>query len=94
MQQFFRDYLLICKCKRCRDPTELGSYMSALKCPKCDVEAVHQQHKQPSATSFVAGAVIEEQSKGLAGGCIMPKNPLDFNSTWSCPVHCQIEVSQ
>lgn len=36
-----RDYLkeskyFDCKCKRCSDPTELGSHMSTLKCMKCD----------------------------------------------------------
>ena len=27
--------MLQCGCKRCADPTELGTYSSALKCPKC-----------------------------------------------------------
>ena len=25
----------ICKCRRCVDPTELGTFLSAIKCPKC-----------------------------------------------------------
>ena len=25
----------ICKCQRCVDPTELGTFISAIKCPKC-----------------------------------------------------------
>ncbi|CAK1555747.1 unnamed protein product [Leptosia nina] len=36
-----REYLLEskffnCECKRCADPTELGTHMSTLKCSKCD----------------------------------------------------------
>jgi len=27
--------MFICKCKRCLDPTELGTYLSALKCQQC-----------------------------------------------------------
>lgn len=27
--------LFICKCERCIDPTELGTYLSALKCQNC-----------------------------------------------------------
>jgi hypothetical protein len=35
-----RNFLLngkyfVCKCKRCEDPTELGTYLSAIKCLKC-----------------------------------------------------------
>ena len=26
------------------------------------------------------------------GGCIVPNNPLDFNSIWSCTVHRQVQV--
>ena len=27
-----------CSCVRCRDPTELGSLVSSLRCGKCQVE--------------------------------------------------------
>jgi hypothetical protein len=27
--------MFICKCARCVDPTELGTFLSALKCPQC-----------------------------------------------------------
>ncbi|KAG8238075.1 hypothetical protein J437_LFUL017916 [Ladona fulva] len=29
-----------CACRRCSDPTELGTYMSALKCPLCEKDGV------------------------------------------------------
>ncbi|KAF5291492.1 hypothetical protein FQR65_LT01804 [Abscondita terminalis] len=37
-----RDHLMdnkffACKCSRCVDPTELGTYTSALRCPKCQI---------------------------------------------------------
>lgn len=25
-----------CQCRRCKDPTELGTYLGALRCPKCE----------------------------------------------------------
>lgn len=27
--------MFVCKCRRCMDPTELGSFVGALKCPSC-----------------------------------------------------------
>lgn len=29
-----------CSCRRCRDPTELGTYMSSLKCAQCKLGVV------------------------------------------------------
>ena len=34
----FRNRLESCNCERCRDPTEFGSYLSAMKCPKCPAD--------------------------------------------------------
>ena len=32
--------LFLCRCDRCMDPTELGSGLSTLKCPKCKADSV------------------------------------------------------
>ena len=32
--------LFWCLCERCRDPTEFGSHLSTLKCPKCKQDSV------------------------------------------------------
>ena len=34
----FRNRLESCNCVRCQDPTEFGSYLSAMKCPKCPTD--------------------------------------------------------
>lgn len=68
--RLYRDHLLLCRCSRCSDPTELGSNLSALGCPKC------------------GGG-----GGGAGGGAILPQNPLDFNSVWSCRVHRGIRMS-
>ena len=83
-----RDHLIICKCKRCEDPTELGSYMSALKCTKCDTPEPGEIYSNTAPQEGVAKCNAIKEKKG----CILPKNPLDFNSAWSCTVHRQIEV--
>eukprot|EP00096_Caligus_rogercresseyi_P012657 TRINITY_DN5373_c0_g1_i1.p1 TRINITY_DN5373_c0_g1~~TRINITY_DN5373_c0_g1_i1.p1 ORF type:complete len:578 (-),score=111.95 TRINITY_DN5373_c0_g1_i1:77-1810(-) len=44
-----------CKCDRCRDPTENGSYVSATRCLKC-----------------------------TGDGTVLPRNPLDPKSEWTC----------
>ena len=80
--------MIICKCKRCEDPTELGSYMSALKCPKCDNTEEFEQHSIMQSTEIRSGEITKKKK-----GCIVPKNPLDFNSVWSCTVHRQIKVT-
>lgn len=43
-----------CYCRRCSDPTELNTFVSALLCPKCKT------------------------------GCVLPNDPLNFDSSWSC----------
>ena len=84
----YRDHLIICKCKRCEDPTELGSYMSALRCQKCDsTEECDLQQIQISQDVVSGNSEMHKISR-----CILPQNPLDFNSSWSCAVHRQIEV--
>jgi hypothetical protein len=35
-QQFLKWYRIGCRCNRCKDPTECGTNMSAVKCKKCD----------------------------------------------------------
>ncbi len=34
-KKLYRSKFFHCNCSRCQDPTELGTYMGALKCPKC-----------------------------------------------------------
>ena len=34
----YRHRLEMCSCTRCKDPTEFGSYLSALICEKCNVK--------------------------------------------------------
>ncbi|XP_030757180.1 SET domain-containing protein SmydA-8-like isoform X2 [Sitophilus oryzae] len=35
-EQLLENKFFECRCKRCSDPTELGTYVGALHCPKCD----------------------------------------------------------
>ena len=84
----FRDHLIICKCRRCEDPSELGSYMSALKCPKCDDTEGQETNRNP----FAQELKLLSNSTTNKSGWILPKSPLDFNSTWSCSIHRGIQV--
>ena len=36
---FSRNRLEACECRRCQDPAEFGSFLSALKCPKCPINS-------------------------------------------------------
>ncbi|KAF2369131.1 Zinc finger MYND-type [Trinorchestia longiramus] len=57
-----RDHLLqtrffSCSCRRCSDPTELGSYFSSLRCPKCpQQEPVLPTQPLVSAASWACSA--------------------------------------
>ena len=84
----FRDHLIICKCRRCEDPSELGSYMSALKCPKCDDHEEHDTNRNPFAKELRRANNATTDNHGW----ILPKSPLDFNSSWTCSIHRSIEV--
>ena len=35
-RKLMKNWYFQCSCERCRDPTELGSHLSSLVCPKCD----------------------------------------------------------
>eukprot|EP00094_Tigriopus_californicus_P009904 TCALIF_09550-PA protein Name:"Similar to msta Protein msta, isoform B (Drosophila melanogaster)" AED:0.04 eAED:0.05 QI:0/1/0/1/1/1/2/0/547 len=39
--KLYRDHLIECSCRRCRDPRELGTYLSALICQRCSIPATH-----------------------------------------------------
>jgi len=43
-----------CTCRRCKDPTEFGTYLDAIRCQIC------------------------------SGGHLLPQDPLDSQSQWSC----------
>lgn len=57
-----------CKCKRCSDPTELGTYLSALRCLGVQV--------QSDGNLEANGAVC--------GGIQLPIDPLDEKADWRC----------
>jgi hypothetical protein len=62
--------------------------MSALRCQKCDsTEECDLQQIQISQDVVSGNSEMHKISR-----CILPQNPLDFNSSWSCAVHRQIEV--
>ena len=62
--------------------------MSALKCTKCDDAETDESYQNPIVQDVGSERNVISEKKG----CILPRNPLDFNSTWSCTVHRQIEV--
>merc|ERR1712117_497790 len=35
-KKLFKNWYFKCSCDRCSDPTELGSHLSTVLCPKCD----------------------------------------------------------
>ena len=34
--EYFSYRMFTCKCQRCSDPTEMGSFLSAMRCPEKD----------------------------------------------------------
>jgi len=57
-----------CSCKLCKDPTEFGSYMSAMRCLKC----------KPKLTDE-----FKSEEEGNLG-YLLPIDPLNENSRWKC----------
>ena len=62
--------------------------MSALKCPKCD----NTEDLGEERITTTQNSELENRERTMKKGCIVPNNPLDFNSVWSCTVHGQIKV--
>lgn len=62
-----------CSCKRCLDPTELGTYFGAMTCTQCRPNGIF--NKKSTTT-------IPKNLKDF--GYFLPQNPLDINSVWKC----------
>ena len=62
--------------------------MSALKCPKCD----NSEEFGEERITTTQNSELENTERRMKKGCIVPNNPLDFNSVWSCTVHRQTKV--
>ncbi|KAF2365894.1 Zinc finger MYND-type [Trinorchestia longiramus] len=72
-----------CRCPRCVDPTELGTYCSAVVCPNCP------KSSKPTKTSAAAAA-----AKGKIGppvSVVIPSDPLSPSSDWMC-ITCSTPV--
>ncbi|XP_069699803.1 uncharacterized protein SmydA-5 [Periplaneta americana] len=68
-----RDHLMStkyfnCRCKRCSDPTELGTYLSAMRCLGAEILS--------DGSADADGA--------SCGGTQLPVSPLDDNTDWRC----------
>ncbi|KAJ9579508.1 hypothetical protein L9F63_004827 [Diploptera punctata] len=58
----------MCKCKRCSDPTELGTYLSALRCLGVQINS----DGKPDGDG------------ATCGGTQLPASPLDDKTDWRC----------
>ena len=75
-----------CLCKRCEDPTELGTHLSSLLCPKCDqtLKVSNGICVKDIPTNGCASGNLS--SSGLQG--IMTQvDPLEDDSPWKCQIH-------
>ena len=48
-RKLLRNWYFSCGCARCRDPTELGSHLSSLVCPKCDLAMTQAEPLDPDS---------------------------------------------
>ena len=75
-----------CLCKRCGDPTELGSHLSSLLCPKCDQTLPVKKGilvKDNLANGCVSGDLSTNELRGI----MTQVDPLQDDSPWKCPIH-------
>ena len=61
-----------CRCPRCTDPTELGTYCSARMCPIC----------VPTDKKPKKGAAKDKGASTI--GIVVPEDPLSPSSNWRC----------
>jgi len=47
-----KHWFFLCECPRCTSPTELGSNLSTLRCPKCDDGFLTQSHPKDSKSAW------------------------------------------
>jgi len=63
-----------CICARCQDPTELGSNLSTLRCPKCEEGSYDSGKELQSITA-------------TQGGWLTQKQPTSSTCPWTCSIH-------
>ena len=73
-------------CKRCEDPTELGSHLSSLLCPKCD-RTLPVKNGILVKDNLTNGCVSGDLSANELRGIMTQEDPLQDDSPWKCPIH-------
>ncbi len=58
----------VCQCRRCADPTELGTFLSAIKCPACPDGAVlpHSSKQNELKLRWICAACTNEMAEDVA----------------------------
>ncbi|XP_077284608.1 SET and MYND domain containing, arthropod-specific, member 4 isoform X2 [Arctopsyche grandis] len=69
-----------CCCTRCKDPTELGTFACALKCPKCGMAA----NRDVVLQAMLNGDCPKKMEVKSKPGVVLPTDPLDPNAPWRC----------
>ena len=74
---------------RCCSPTELGTHLSSLLCPRCHIlfsEKGSVLHRTNSSISAPEGSEFEDQPEALVfgEGLLTPSFPTEYNSPWTC----------
>ena len=66
-----------CQCKRCSDPTELGTFVGALKCQTCSVGAVVPN--KPGWKCLTCGRIPDKEEERRASGIIVTEKSKIFS---------------
>jgi len=76
-------------CKRCEDPTELGSHLSSLLCPKCDqISRVSNGIcLNYNPTNGCGSGDLSSSANNELQGIMTQVDPLEDDSPWKCQTH-------
>ena len=74
-----QNWRFICNCRRCKDPTELGTNFSAIKCPKCIEEEISNNKDTKGNTNMIVNNGTPKN-----GGYLLPINVQDLGTPWQC----------
>ncbi|KAB7494068.1 Protein msta, isoform A [Armadillidium nasatum] len=72
-----------CKCVRCLDPTELGTFTSAMICPSC-TKNKPKVAKKTDKKKGEKSTGKEEEVDLTTYGVVVPKDPSSPSSPWEC----------
>ena len=81
-----RNWNFICNCLRCKDPSDLGTYFSAIVCQKCANYISSNERCETKSSAYIGNAISNNH------GYLLPIDCQYIETHWQC-MNCEEKKS-